>query len=281
MTDQSYRDQLATARKLAECQGARLTGTVMRQIAAALDAAVATADDQLAAPTVEPETVWHLELFVAGRAAPQGSKHARPIFKGRGAAKVFTGKVVNVESSKSGVDAWRGDVRTACLTAWAGQAPLDGPLVLEVEFIRKRPAGAPKSYTPDANTQPDLSKLVRSTEDAITSAGVWADDGRVVRTVSSKRCAEIGEVPGAHIRIGRRTPARELWLAAKEAQKNGPSDRPGASQPPPPVPVGAEPPHGSDAHSGPTGTPDFWASLPGQTPGTVENGAQMPLEAAK
>lgn len=161
---------------------------------------------------------WHLELFVSGRAAPQGSKHARPIYRGNGANREFTGKVVNVESSKSGVDAWRGDVRAACATVWAGRAPLDGPLVLEVEFIRKRPAGAPKSYAPDANTQPDLSKLVRSTEDAITSAGVWTDDGRVIHTVSSKRCADIEEVPGAHIRIGRRTPAREKWLAAKENQ---------------------------------------------------------------
>lgn len=230
---------------------------------------------------VPPEPEWLLDVFVAGRPAPQGSKHARPIFKGRGAAKVFTGKVVNVESSKSGVDAWRGDVRTACLTAWAGQAPLDGPLVLEVEFIRKRPAGAPKSYTPDANTQPDLSKLVRSTEDAITSAGVWADDGRVVRTVSSKRCAEIGEVPGAHIRIGRRTPARELWLAAKTEKANTASEpfsRPETVNPP----TGSgQPPLVSDAHSGPTATPDFWASLPGQTPETVENGAQMPLGATK
>lgn len=153
--------------------------------------------------TVAPETDtgWLLDVFVAGRPAPQGSKHARPIFKGRGPGKVFTGKVAQVESSKSGVDEWRADVRAACLEVWAGRAPLDGPLELEVEFVRKRPVGAPKRRTPPASTAPDLSKLVRSTEDAITSAGVWVDDARVVRTVSSKRVAEIGETPGARIRV--------------------------------------------------------------------------------
>lgn len=165
--------------------------------------------------------MWDLELFVPGRPAPQGSKHARPIYRGRGDAKVFTGKVVAVESSKSGVDTWRADVRKACADVWAGRAPLDGPIEFEVEFIRKRPAGAPKSYTPDASTQPDLSKLVRSTEDAITSSGVWADDGRVVGCRSSKRCAEIGETPGAWIRVRVLPTARERAAAEKHAIGRG------------------------------------------------------------
>lgn len=36
---------------------------------------------------------------------------------------------------------------------------------------------------------------------AITSAGVWVDDARVTTIVAHKRLAEIGETPGAHIRI--------------------------------------------------------------------------------
>jgi Holliday junction resolvase RusA-like endonuclease len=213
-----------------------------------------------AGPLAEVE--WHLELFVSGKAAPQGSKHARPIYRGKGKARVFTGKVVNVESSKSGVDTWRADVRAASVIAWDGRPPLDGPLVLEVEFIRKRPASAPKSYTPDANTQPDLSKLIRSTEDALTSAGVWADDGRVVHTVSSKRCAEHGETPGAHIRIGRLPSAREKWEAEREAarsvrsgsprasaQKKKPSDRFSGPQPVSPVSSTATATTASDAQN--------------------------------
>jgi len=131
-----------------------------------------------------------LDIFVAGRPAPQGSK------KGY----VRGGKVIQVEMSPH-VGTWREDVRAACLQACGRRPPLDGPLMLEVEFIRKRPVSAPKSRTPHASTAPDLSKLVRSTEDAITSAGVWVDDARVVRCVSSKRVAEIGETPGARIRV--------------------------------------------------------------------------------
>lgn len=139
------------------------------------------------------ETLWTpvLEVFVPGLAAPQGSK--RHVGNGR-----------MIEMSKN-VKPWREDVRAACMATWRDAsgpwAPIDGPVRLVVEFIRKRPASAPKSRTPWATTSPDLSKLVRSTEDAMTSAGVWADDARVVETLSRKRIAEIGETPGAHIRV--------------------------------------------------------------------------------
>lgn len=43
---------------------------------------------------------------------------------------------------------------------------------------------------------------MNSTEDAITSAGVWHDDARVVACLSWKRLAELDETPGARIRIG-------------------------------------------------------------------------------
>jgi Holliday junction resolvase RusA-like endonuclease len=134
-----------------------------------------------------PRTDWVLDVFVPGRAAPQGSK------------KVFGRRVV--EMSKY-VDAWRTDVRAACVDVWAGQVPLDCPIVLQVEFVQRRPTSAPKRSTPSATGAPDLSKLVRSTEDAITSAGVWRDDSRIIVTLSSKRIAEIDEIPGARIRIG-------------------------------------------------------------------------------
>lgn len=134
-----------------------------------------------------PGSGWPLHVFVPGRVAPQGSKRA-----------MGPGRMVEMSQY---VGTWRDDVRAACLQAWR-RPPLDGPLLFEVEFIRRRPASAPKRSTPADSTAPDLSKLVRSTEDAITSAGVWHDDARVICTLAWKRIAEIGEVPGAHIRIG-------------------------------------------------------------------------------
>ncbi len=88
-----------------------------------------------------PDAVWHLDVFVPGRVAPQGSK--RSYGQGR-----------MVEMSKY-VDAWRTDVRAACLAAWGSRVPLDGPLLLDVEFIRKRPTAAPKRSTPSATSAPD------------------------------------------------------------------------------------------------------------------------------
>lgn len=135
-----------------------------------------------------PDLTWELDVFVPGRAAPQGSKR----YVGNGRA---------IEMSKY-VGAWREDVRAACFDAWGDRPPLDCPLVLEVGFVRARPLSAPKRSTPSATGAPDLSKLVRSTEDAITSAGVWRDDSRVIATLSWKRLAEIDETPGARIRVG-------------------------------------------------------------------------------
>lgn len=103
--------------------------------------------------------------FIAyGTPAPQGSKK-------------YVGKGIMVESSKA-VKPWREDVKQAALTAREHGAPcLDGPLLVRMVFTLRRPKSAPKRLTiPDR--VPDLDKLLRSTSDAITTAGLWADDAR-------------------------------------------------------------------------------------------------------
>lgn len=140
----------------------------------------------LAMGAADIQWVTVLDVYVAGLVAPQGSKR-------------HVGGGVMVESSKA-VKPWREDVRAACRETW-DRGPLDGAIRLVLEFVRKRPTSAPKKRTPPATTMPDLSKLIRSTEDAITSAGVWVDDARVVSIVADKRIAEIGETPGCRIRI--------------------------------------------------------------------------------
>jgi len=105
--------------------------------------------------------------FVAlGTPGPQGSK----AFKGmRG------GHAILVESSKK-VKPWREAVKAAC----PAEPILDGPLSVVMVFTLHRPTSARKSEVAPFRT-PDLSKLCRSTEDAITDAGLWADDARVQR----------------------------------------------------------------------------------------------------
>jgi Holliday junction resolvase RusA-like endonuclease len=106
-------------------------------------------------------------LVVFGRPAPQGSKR-------------HVGRGIMVESSKH-VRPWRDAVRGEA-QAWtaAGHVPLDGPLRVEMVFTLPKPASAPKRRRTWPDRTPDLSKLCRSTEDALKDAGVIADDARIV-----------------------------------------------------------------------------------------------------
>ncbi len=122
-----------------------------------------------------------IRLTVHGNPAPQGSKNA---FRNQ-----HTGRIQQVESSKA-VKPWRQDVKAAALDA----APddwvlLDGPLEVSMVFTFTRPKGHWRTGrnahllrdTAPAfpHGRPDLSKLARSTEDALTGA-VWGDDAQIV-----------------------------------------------------------------------------------------------------
>ncbi|HET9189830.1 MAG TPA: RusA family crossover junction endodeoxyribonuclease [Rudaea sp.] len=116
------------------------------------------------------ETVRGYVFFVYGMPAPQGSKKFVGMVKGHG---------VMVESSKK-VKPWRQDVKARAIEVREGAAPLEGPLVARMVFTLPKPMSAPKRKRTYADKKPDLSKLVRSTEDALTDAGLWRDDARVI-----------------------------------------------------------------------------------------------------
>ena len=133
-----------------------------------------------------------MQITVYGMPAPQGSKS----FKGmRG------GHAVMVESSKR-VKPWREAVKWAALEV---KEIVIGPVEVEMVFTMPKPKGAPKTRRTWPDRMPDLSKLVRSTEDALTDAGKWEDDARVVRCVAMKvfpgEHADALSSPGAVIRI--------------------------------------------------------------------------------
>lgn len=122
-----------------------------------------------------------LTVVAYGTPGPQGSK----AFKGMTKA----GNALLVESSKK-VKPWRKAVAEAANAACAGAAewlgldgwvPLDGPLEVAMVFTLRKPLSAPKRTRTWPTRYPDVSKLCRSTEDALTAAGVWSDDARVVR----------------------------------------------------------------------------------------------------
>jgi len=147
----------------------------------------------------------HITITVYGIPAPQGSKR-------------HLGNGVMVESSTK-VKPWRQAVTYAAREAMPdGWQPLNGPLRLAVVFTFARPKGHFRSgrnahllrdaAPPRPAGMPDLSKLVRSTEDALTDAGVWVDDARVVSCAAEKRYARDGHpdaliTPGAVIHVRR------------------------------------------------------------------------------
>ena len=139
-------------------------------------------------------------VIVYGSPAPQGSKSFKGVINGHG---------VMAESSKK-VEPWRMDVKAAAekmLAEHCATAPMDGPLIVSMVFTLPKPTGAPKTRRTWPDKKPDLSKLVRSTEDALSDAGVWKDDARVVEY---SRLAKVfpGEDPDALNRPGVRIVVR-------------------------------------------------------------------------
>lgn len=150
-------------------------------------------------------------ITVHGHPAPQGSKSA---FRNQ-----HTGRIQQVESSKR-VKPWRQDVKHAALDTidnLPGWTPLDGPLAVAMTFTFARPKGHWRTgrnahlLRPSAPARPhgipDLSKLARSTEDALTGI-VWADDARIVTEQLAKHYAASPDVdvldrPGAVIHVWR------------------------------------------------------------------------------
>ena len=121
---------------------------------------------------------------ILGRQYPAGSKRA---FVPKGGARAIV-----VDASGSNGKAWRTDVRDACRAAYSGPQ-LTEALRLDLVFIRQRPKchygrgdalrpGAPRHPT----VMPDLTKLVRAVEDALTGL-LWRDDKQVVQAVTAKR----------------------------------------------------------------------------------------------
>lgn len=138
-----------------------------------------------------------IEITVIGTPAPQGSKKFLGVKAGRG---------ILVESSKK-VKPWREAVVYAAIEAMQGRAGqgISGAVSVEIVFTLPKPKSAPKRMKTFPDRKPDLSKLVRSTEDALTDAGVWQDDARVVELKCAKRYPGEGRlampVPGAVIRV--------------------------------------------------------------------------------
>lgn len=117
------------------------------------------------------------------------------VAKGAGSKRAFvnpkTGQPIVTDDSGKAGKTWRQEVTTAGIRAMQehGLEVFDGPLAVEFVFVRPRPAshyGSGKNANvvkPSApafpSTRPDVLKLARAVEDALTKV-VWTDDARIV-----------------------------------------------------------------------------------------------------
>lgn len=147
--------------------------------------------------TAELKADQIVDFFVVGTPKPQGSKRAfhHP----------HTKRIIMTEAAGAKLKDWRYDVKS---TAAVEMSRAGHPIVMQptavrltIAFVMPRPVSTPKTRaTPLAVKKPDLDKLVRAVCDALTGV-VYNDDSQVIAMMPTKRIAEIGESPGAHITV--------------------------------------------------------------------------------
>jgi Holliday junction resolvase RusA-like endonuclease len=138
-------------------------------------------------------------FWVPGIPKPGGSK--------RGFLNPKTGHVIITEACKGSRD-WRNAVASAAYEQIPNWLP--GPLRVAFSFYFPRPAchyGSGKNANRLRDSapmyptgRPDVTKLVRSTEDALKGIA-WRDDSQVVDQIAQKRYAHEGKSAGAQITI--------------------------------------------------------------------------------
>lgn len=152
-----------------------------------------------------------ISIIVHGEPKPQGSK------KFVGTTK--TGRGILVESCKL-VKSWRESVKSACREVIeAGAVTIDEPVWCRMVFTMPKPKSAPKTRRTWPSSRPDLSKLERSTEDAIVDSGLLREDSRIVEYLRAAKVfpnedPEALQVPGVRIEIWR---VHELAYAYERA----------------------------------------------------------------
>lgn len=154
-----------------------------------------------------------LDFFVEGTPAPGGSKNAFIPRRKDGSIVMRVGTnspVVNMVDAGKRNKEWRKCVAHQA-RAYAPHSQIsDRPLGVQFNFLMPRPKShygkgrnsavlcedAPKFH----GSKPDVLKLARSTEDALTGI-IWLDDCQTVALNATKRYAYLGEKAGCRVRV--------------------------------------------------------------------------------
>ena len=134
-------------------------------------------DDGSGQRAIVPRMIDHVTFDVEGVPSPGGSKNA---FLNR-----RTGRVVVTCAGGKKTKTWRAAVAAQARLVFAGRDPIAPPVGLFVEFRMPRPKShylADGRVSPSAPyvpiVRPDATKLLRSTEDAMTGIA-YVDDAQI------------------------------------------------------------------------------------------------------
>jgi Holliday junction resolvase RusA-like endonuclease len=144
-----------------------------------------------------------LTFFVPGIASPSGSKKAF--------AHPKTGRIIVMDTAKRKTS-WQSIVSLHAQQAMtdAGAKLTNEAVAMTIDFYFPRPkchfgsgknAARIKETAPKYHTQkPDLTKLIRCTEDALTGI-VYKDDCQVTERFCQKHWCNVNEAPGVEITL--------------------------------------------------------------------------------
>jgi Holliday junction resolvase RusA-like endonuclease len=138
-----------------------------------------------------------IEIHVPGEPAPQ----PRP--------RVYrTPKGIRAVSVQGKVKTWRERIILAAQQQYVGP-PLEGPLMLRIEFYLPRPKRLMRKKDPitpvPCDKKPDLDNLVKAVKDGLGTV-VWHNDSQVASLHASKYYAAKGGATGARIVVRGKKP---------------------------------------------------------------------------
>lgn len=147
-----------------------------------------------------------LDIWVAGKAQPKGSKTFVPVGKGDNKRMLVIesadmGKRTKAgRTGKNALKDWSAHVASVARLAWGDRAPLDEAVHVVAEFRLARPSSyrVGDSYL---RTKPDADKIMRGVLDPLQAARVIREDSRVVSPWPIKRLCEKGQEPGVRVRV--------------------------------------------------------------------------------
>jgi len=155
-----------------------------------------------------------IEFAALGEPSPEGSTRSFYIAK--------LNRTVTTHQNQKRLEAWRNRVATEAQHMLEGRewsADCSSAYSLDVDFVLARPPSVPAHRRVHPTVKPDIDKLVRAVNDALTGI-LFPDDCQVV-SVSMTKAYDEGRRPGAYIRVCRYTNVTER--ARRTARKKKPA----------------------------------------------------------